>query len=124
MPTVVTWPLVSGTILSFLVHSRLLPQQPGDDDTHPALQALGDVLRRLPPHVARQEQAVAVLPLAGGVVTEPGRRCHPEPRYRLPGRGEWQFRIIDEVPRDRDLGVACCHLKSAYVGLRVLPCPR
>ena len=32
-----------------------------------------------------------------------------EPGHRLPGRSEPQFRIVHEIPRDRDLRVACCH---------------
>ena len=106
---VVDLDLVDGPLLAFLGLVRPLPKPPGDDDPHPALQALGDVLRRLAPHVAGQEQAVAVFPLAGGVVPEPRRRGHPEPRYRLSRRGETQLRIVDEVARDRDLGIACCH---------------
>ena len=101
--------LIDGSLLAFLGLVRPLPQPPGDDDPHPALQALGDVLRRLAPHVTGQEQAVAVLPLPGGVVPEPRRRGHPEPRHRLSRRGETQLRIVDEVARDRDLGIACCH---------------
>ena len=106
---VVDLDLVDGPLLAFLGLVRPLPQPPGDDDPHPALQALGDVLRRLPPHVAGQEQAVTVLPLPGRVIPEPRRRGHPEPRHRLPGRGEPQLRIVDEIARDRDLGIACCH---------------
>src|SRR6266496_5169090 len=64
--------LVDGPLLAFLGLIRPLPQPPRDDDPHPPGQRLGHVLRRLPPAVTRQEQAVAVLPLPGGVVAEPG----------------------------------------------------
>src|SRR5208337_701623 len=118
---VVDLDLVDGPLLALLGLIRPLPQPPGHDHPHPALQALGHVLRRLTPHVARQEQAVAVLPLPGRVVPEPRRRRHPEPRHRLPRRGKPQLRIIYEIPRDRDLGIACCHLNSPYLALDVSP---
>ena len=46
-----------------LVSVRPLPEPPGDGDAHAAGQTLRDVLSGLAPHVAGQEQAVAVLPL-------------------------------------------------------------
>src|SRR6202050_4143232 len=101
--------LVDGALLAFLGLIRPLPQPPGHDHPHPPGQRLGHVLRRLPPHIARQEQRITVLPLTRRVVTEPRRRRHPEPRHRLTRRGKTQFRIIDKIPRDRDLGIACCH---------------
>jgi len=101
--------LVDGALLAFLGLVRPLPQPSGHDHPRPAGQRLGHVLRRLPPHVAGQEQAVAVLPLVRVLVEEPGRGRYPEPGHGLAGRGETELRIIDEVARDRDLGVACCH---------------
>src|SRR5271166_4663590 len=106
---VVDLDFVDGALLAFLGLIRPLPQPPRDDDPHPALQALGHILGRLPPDVTGQEEAVAVLPLPGGVVAEARRRGHAETSDRLPGRGESKFRIVNEVARDRDLGVACCH---------------
>src|SRR6202020_2622397 len=55
--------LVHGALLAFLGLIGALPQPPRDDHPHAALQRLGHVLGRLPPHVAGQEEAVAVLPL-------------------------------------------------------------
>src|SRR4029077_17840880 len=54
--------LVYGPLLALLRLVRPLPQPPRDDPPHAAGQRLGHVLRRLPPHVAGQEQAVPVLP--------------------------------------------------------------
>jgi len=34
----------------------------------------------------------------------------PEPGHGLARRGGTQLRILDEVARDRDLGISCCHL--------------
>src|SRR6516225_4108191 len=64
-----------------------LAQPPVNDHPHAALQALGDVLRRLPPDVAGEEQAVPVLPLPALVVAEPGCGGHAELGDRLTGGG-------------------------------------
>src|SRR5438067_1953692 len=64
--------LVHGPLLALLRLVRPLPQPPRDDHPHPPRQRLGHVLRRLPPHVTGQEQAVPVLPLTRGVISEPG----------------------------------------------------
>src|SRR5580704_10098424 len=80
--------LVHGPLLALLRLIRPLPQPPRDDYPHPPRQRLGHVLRRLPPHVAGQEQAVPVLPLIGVLVEEPGRGRHPEPGHGLAGRGK------------------------------------
>src|SRR4029077_8806449 len=53
--------LVHGPLLALLRLVRPLPQPPRDDHPHPPRQRLGHVLRRLPPHVTGQEQAVPVL---------------------------------------------------------------
>src|SRR5579859_1740892 len=108
--------LVDGALLAFLGLVRPLAEPAGYDHPHPASQGLRDVLRRLPPHVAGQEQAVAVLPLAGGVVAEPRRRGDPEPRHRLTRRGKTQLGVIDKVPYDRDLSVACSHTDTLTPG--------
>src|SRR5439155_17348088 len=65
--------LVHGPLLALLGLVRPLPQPPRDNHAHAAGQRLGHVLRRLPPHVTGQEQAVPVLPLIGVLVEEPGR---------------------------------------------------
>src|SRR5215469_4964709 len=62
--------LIDHALLAFPGLIGTLAQPPADDDAHAPLQALRDVLRRLPPDVAGQEEAVAVLPLAGGVVAD------------------------------------------------------
>src|SRR3954464_12156867 len=63
-----------GALLAFLGLIAALLEPALDDDPHAALQRLGDVLRCLPPDVAREEEALAVLPLVGGLVEEPWRR--------------------------------------------------
>src|ERR1035441_7833663 len=101
--------LVDGPLLAFLGLIGPLPQPALHDDAHAALQALGHVLGRLPPHVAGEEEAVAVLPLVGGPVHEPRRGGHAEVGHRLAGGGVAELRIVDEIAGDCDLGVACCH---------------
>src|SRR5579859_6191224 len=59
---VVDLDLVHGPLLALLGLIRALPQPPGHDHPHPPGQRLGHVLRRLPPHIARQEQRITVLP--------------------------------------------------------------
>src|SRR6266540_2702205 len=71
------------------------------------LQRLGDVLRRLPPHRARQEQRLAVLPLAGRAVEEPRRRGDPELGHRRAGRCEAQLGVVGQVADNRDGRVSC-----------------
>src|SRR5262249_22797103 len=106
---VVDLDLVDGPLLAFLRLVIPLPEPAGDDDPHAPLQALGHVLGRLPPHVAGQEEAVAVLPLPTRGVADAGRRGDPERGYRLPGRSESEFRIGNKVADYRDLGVTCRH---------------
>src|SRR5215468_10781371 len=109
--------LVNGALLAFPGFIGTLAQPPADNDAHAPLQALRDVLRRLPPDVAAQEEAVAVLPLAGGVVAEAWRRGHPEGGDRLARGGVAQFGVADKVADDCDLGVTCCHrrLRSSEI---------
>src|SRR5262249_3299845 len=101
--------LVDGPLLAFPGLVRPLAQPTVDDHPHAPLQALGHVFGRLAPDVAGEEEAVAVLPLTAGVVTEPGGGGDAELGDRLAGRGVAQFRVVDQVAGDRDLGVACCH---------------
>ena len=108
--------LVDRALLAFLGLVRPLPQPPGHDDPHAALQRLGDVLGRLPPDVAGQEQRVAVLPLVGVPVEEPRGGGYAEVGDGLAGRRVTQLRVIDKVADDGDLGVSCGH--------RVLPVAR
>src|SRR5690348_15691780 len=56
--------LVDGAPLAFLRLVRPLAQPSRHDHARAALQRLGDVFRRLPPHRTRQEQRLAVFPLA------------------------------------------------------------
>src|SRR5262249_53146218 len=66
---------------------------------------------------AAQEEAVAVLPFAGGVVTEAWRGGHPEGGDRLARGGVAQFGVADQVADDRYLGVTCCHLRLRSSGI-------
>src|SRR5690606_40534820 len=50
--------LVDGALLAFLGLVGALLEPPLDDDPHPALEALGGVLGRLAPDVAREEEAL------------------------------------------------------------------
>src|ERR1700761_8183543 len=101
--------LVDGPLLAFLGLIVPLLQPAGHDDPHAALERLGHVLGRLPPHVAAEEEAVAVLPLVRLPVHDPGCRSDAEGRNRLAGWGESEFRVGDEVADDRDGGVSCRH---------------
>src|SRR5690606_23464174 len=69
---------------------------------HALGQGLADVLGELPPRVAAQEQGLAVFPLAGGAVEDPGRGRDREVRDRRSGRGEPQFRVGGEIADHRD----------------------
>src|SRR6516225_5983083 len=84
---VVNLDLVDGALLAFPGLIGPLAQPAVDDHPHAALQALGGVLRRLPPDVTGEEEAVPVLPLPGLVVAEPGRGGHAELGDRLTGGG-------------------------------------
>src|SRR5262245_60167370 len=106
---IVNLDLVDGPLLAFPGLVGPLAEPAVDDHPHAPLQALGHVLGRLAPDVAGEEQAVAVLPLTAGAVPEPGGRGDAELGDRLAGGGVSQFRIVDQVAGDRDLGVACCH---------------
>src|SRR5262245_42623775 len=53
---------------------RPLTQTSGNDHAGPSLERLGDVLGRLAPDVALEEQRFAVLPFVGLPVEEPRRR--------------------------------------------------
>src|SRR6185312_13134320 len=88
---------------------RPLLEPPLHDDPHAALEALGGVLRRLPPHVAGQEEAFAVFPLVGLAVHEPRSGRDAESSHGLTRGGEAQLRIVDKIADDGDYGVACCH---------------
>ena len=81
------------------------------DDAHAALQRLGDVLRRLAPHRAGEEQRIAVLPLVALLVERAGRRRDPEVRHRGTRGGEAELRVVDEVADDGDDRLAC-HVRS------------
>src|SRR6185503_6495857 len=74
--------LEDGALLAFLGLVGALLEPPRDDDAHPALERLGDVLGRLPPDVAREEEALAVLPLVGLLVEEARSGRDAELRHR------------------------------------------
>src|SRR4051812_6510377 len=98
--------LDDGALLAFLRLERPLLQAALHDDAGAAGQGLGDVLRRLPPDVAAQEQRLAVLPLARLLVERAGRGRDGEVRDRRTGRGEAQFRVGRQVADHRDDGVS------------------
>lgn len=77
------------------------------EDAHAPLERLGDVLRRLTPDRAGQEQALAVLPLVRLAVEGTGSGRDTELRDRRTGGGEAQLGVIDKVADDRDDGLAC-----------------
>ena len=79
------------------------------DHAHAALEGLRDVLGRLAPDVAGEEEALAVLPLVGLLVHEPRRRGDAELGHGRPAGGEAQLGVVDKVADDGDDGVACCH---------------
>src|SRR5215218_6333377 len=85
------------------------------DHAHPLLQRLGDVLRRLPPHRAGQEQRLAVLPLVGLLVERARRRGDPEVGHRGARGRETELRVVDQVADHGDLGVAC-HVRTPREG--------
>src|SRR5215207_9809835 len=70
--------LDDGALLAFLRVEGTLLQPTRDDDPGAAGERLGDVLGRLPPHVAAEEQRLAVLPLLRLAVEGAGRRGHGE----------------------------------------------
>src|SRR5690606_10871256 len=75
-----------------------------DDDPRALRQGFRHVLGGLPPQAAAQEQGLAVLPLAGGAVEDPGRGCDREARDRRTGRGEPQLRVGGCVASHRERG--------------------
>lgn len=77
------------------------------DDAHASLKRLRDVLRRLTPDRAGEEQAFAVLPLIGLLVEDAGSGRDTELRDCRTGRGEAQLGVVDEIADDRDDGLAC-----------------
>src|SRR5271157_6568659 len=113
--------LVDGPLLAFLGLVAALLEPAGDDDAHPALQALRDVLGGLAPHGAGKEQAVAVLPLPRRVVLVPGRARYPELGHRLPGRREPQLRVLHQVADQRHRCLVHDLDLPALLGFRVWP---
>src|ERR1044072_5743218 len=101
--------LVGGDLLVLLVDVLPLLQPALHDDAGAPNQALGDVLRHLPPHVAAQEQRVAVLPRVRGLVQEAGGGGDGETGDRLPLAGEAEGGGVGQFSDERDDGVSCCH---------------
>src|SRR3954453_8744551 len=98
--------LDDGALLAFLGLERALLEPPRDDDPRTTGERLGDVLRRLPPDVATQEQGLAVLALLRLAVEGAGRRRDGEVRDGGAGRREPQLRVGRQVPDDGDDGLA------------------
>src|SRR5690606_25260493 len=91
--------------LTVLVGPLLTPAL--HDHAHASLKGLGDVLRRLTPDRAGQEQALAVLPLVRLTVEGAGSRRDTELGDGRTGRGEAQLGVVDKIADDRDDGLAC-----------------
>src|SRR5690606_16578821 len=83
-PDLVNLELDDGALLALAGLVRPLTQPARHDHAGAPLQRLGDVLGRLPPDRAVEEERLAVLPLAGGPIEIPGRRSDAEPRHRHP----------------------------------------
>src|SRR5699024_1667677 len=89
------------------------------DHAHALLEGLRDVLGRLAPYRAGQEQRVAVLPLAGLPVELTRCRGEPEVGNGRSGRGETQLGMVDEIADHGDDGVACHGFSEKVGGLLV-----
>src|SRR4051794_27700753 len=98
--------LDDGALLAFLRVEGTLLEATGDDDPRPAGERLSDVLRRLPPDVAPEEQGLAVLPLLRLTVEGAGRRGDGEVGDGGAGRREPQLRVGRQVADDGDDGLA------------------
>ena len=98
--------LDDGALLAFLGVERALLEPPADDDPRTAGEGLGDVLGHLPPHVAPEEQRLAVLPLLRLTVEGARGRGHGEVGDRGAGRREPQLRVRRQVADDGDDGFA------------------
>src|SRR3954466_637986 len=96
--------LDDGALLAFLRVEGALLEPAADDDARTAGQRLGDVLGRLAPDVAAEEQRLAVLPLLRLTVEGPRCRCHGEVGDGSARRREAQFRIGGQVADDGDDG--------------------
>src|SRR3954447_24711809 len=98
--------LDDGALLAFLGVERALLEPPADDDPRAAGEGLGHVLGHLPPHVAPEEQRLAVLPLLRLTVEGARGGGHGEVGDRGAGRGEPELRVRRQVADDRDDGFA------------------
>src|SRR3954471_2607253 len=96
--------LDDGALLAFLRVEGALLEPAADDDARTAGQRLGDVLGRLAPDVAAEEQSLAVLPLLRLTVEGPRCRRHGEVGDGSARRREAQFRIGGQVADDGDDG--------------------
>src|SRR3954452_6201884 len=111
--------LDDGALLALPCLERPLTQPAGHHDPHAAGERLGDVLRRLSPHVAPHEQRLAVLPLAGLAVEGARGGGHGEVRDGRTRRGEAQFGVGRQVADHGDDGFASHdQLAAAGTGLR------
>src|SRR3954468_14232851 len=105
-PHLVDVDLVDGALLAFLGLVGPLLQATLDDHASATLQRLGDVLCGLTPDAAAEEQRVAVLPLVGLLVEEPGSRCNGEVGDGRTAGGEPQLRVIGQVADNGDGGLS------------------
>src|SRR5688500_18274618 len=111
--------LDDGALLAFLGVERTLLEPSADDDPRAAGEGLGHVLRRLPPHVAPEEQRLAVLPLLRLTVEGAGRGRHGEVGHGGTGGREPELRVRRQVADDRDDGFAghaqCASARISFV---------
>src|SRR3954463_4758881 len=110
--------LDDGALLAFLRVEGALLEPAADDDARTAGQRLGDVLGRLAPDVAAEEQRLAVLPLLRLTVEGPRCRRHGEVGDGSARRREAQFRIGGQVADDGDDGfTGHCQWTSGRISL-------
>ena len=101
--------LVDRAVLAFLRLIASLLQKSVDDHAHALGEGFGDILGRLAPHIAGEEQSLAVLPLVGLAVADPGGGGDTEVRHRRTRGGETKLRIVHHVADDGNGGVSNRH---------------
>src|SRR5699024_5625629 len=103
--------LVHGPFLALLGLEGALFQSALHNDPHATLKGLGDVLGVLAPYGAGQEHGLSVLPLPCLAVEGAWGRRDTEVGYGHTVVGEAQFRVVNEVADERDLGFSS-HVSS------------
>src|SRR5699024_10957398 len=103
--------LEDGPLLTLRGFEGALLQPALHTDPHATLKGLGDVLGVLAPHGAGQEHGLSVLPLPRLAVEGARGRRDTEVGYGHTVGGEAQFRVVNEVADERDLGFSS-HVSS------------